>query len=104
MERSVRSNLLQKISSKGERKGLQEGSETRSVVWFEIVAPTKRQEAELEVAELKMLRLSLKVTRRDRIMNKHIRGTALVGRFEDKVSVATLRWCRGETVNVLVVG
>ena len=85
MERSVRSNLLQKISSKGERKGLQEGSETRSVVWFEIVAPTKRQEAELEVAELKMWRLSLGVTRMDRIRSKTFRGAAKVGRFGDKV-------------------
>ena len=36
---------------------------------LEAVALTKRQEAELEVAELKMLRFSLGVTRMDRIRN-----------------------------------
>ena len=52
----------------------------------------KRQEAELEVAEIKMLRFSLGVTRKDRIRNEHIRGTAHVGRFGDKVREARLRW------------
>ena len=52
---------------------------------LEAVALTKRQEAELEVAELKMLRFSLGVTRMDRIRNEYIRGTVQVGRFGDKV-------------------
>ncbi|KAK2919151.1 hypothetical protein Q8A73_003522 [Channa argus] len=43
---------------------------------LETVALKKRQEAELEVAELKMLRFSLGVTRMDRIRNEYIRGTA----------------------------
>ncbi|KAK2890506.1 hypothetical protein Q8A73_018806 [Channa argus] len=43
---------------------------------LETVALKKRQEAELEVAELKMLRFSLGVTRMDRIRNEDIRGTA----------------------------
>lgn len=59
---------------------------------LEAVALTKRQEAELEVAELKMLRFSLGVTRMDRIRNEYIRGTAQVGRFGDKVREARLRW------------
>uniref|UniRef100_A0A8C4NFF6 ribonuclease H n=1 Tax=Eptatretus burgeri TaxID=7764 RepID=A0A8C4NFF6_EPTBU len=59
---------------------------------LEAVARTKRQEAELEVAELKMLRFSLGVTRMDRIRNEYIRGTAQVGRFGDKVREARLRW------------
>ena len=42
---------------------------------LEMVAPTKRQETEREVAELKMLRFSLGVMRMDRIRNDHIRGT-----------------------------
>ena len=41
---------------------------------LETVARTKRQEAELEVAEFKMLRLLLGVTRIDKIRNKYIRG------------------------------
>ncbi|KAK3554237.1 hypothetical protein QTP70_020097 [Hemibagrus guttatus] len=59
---------------------------------LEIVSLRKRQESELEVAELKMLRFSLGVTRLDRIRNEYIRGTAHVGRFRDKVREARLRW------------
>ena len=51
---------------------------------LETVALTKRQEAEMEVAELKMLRFSLGVTRMDKIRNEYIRGTAQVGRFGEK--------------------
>uniref|UniRef100_A0A087XJI6 Uncharacterized protein n=1 Tax=Poecilia formosa TaxID=48698 RepID=A0A087XJI6_POEFO len=53
----------------------------------ETVAMTKRQEAELEVAEMKMLRFSLGVTRMDKIRNEYIRGTAHVRCVGDK-----LRW------------
>ncbi|KAK3561400.1 hypothetical protein QTP86_000596 [Hemibagrus guttatus] len=56
------------------------------------VSLRKRQESELEVAELKMLRFSLGVTRLDRIRNEYIRGTAHVGRLVDKVREARLRW------------
>ena len=59
---------------------------------LETVALTKRQEAEMEVAELKMLRCSLGVTRTDKIRNEYIRGTALVGRFGEKTYEARLRW------------
>ena len=46
---------------------------------LETVALTKRQEAEMEVAELKMLRFSLGVTTMDKIRNEYIRGTARGG-------------------------
>ncbi|KAF7711996.1 hypothetical protein HF521_001007, partial [Silurus meridionalis] len=59
---------------------------------LETVALSKRQEVELEVAELKMLRCSLGVTTMDRIRNEFIRGTAHVGRFGDKVREVRLRW------------
>lgn len=59
---------------------------------LETVALKKRQVAELEVAELKMLRFSLGVTRLDRIRNEFIRGTAHVGCFGKKVREARLRW------------
>ncbi|KAI5101449.1 hypothetical protein C0J45_8652 [Silurus meridionalis] len=58
----------------------------------ETVALSKRLEAELEVAELKMLRFSLGVTRMDKIRNEFIRGTAHVGCFGDTVREARLRW------------
>ena len=57
---------------------------------LETVALTKRQE--MEVAELKMLRFSLGVTRMDKIRNEYIRGTAQVGRFGEKTREARLRW------------
>ena len=59
---------------------------------LETVALSKRQEAELEVAQLKMLRFALGVTRLDRIRNDLIRGTAHVRKLEDKVREARLRW------------
>ncbi|KAK3512409.1 hypothetical protein QTP70_009831 [Hemibagrus guttatus] len=58
----------------------------------ETVSLRKRQESELEVVELKMLRFSLGVTRLDRIRNEYIRGTAHVGRLGDKIREARLRW------------
>ena len=46
----------------------------------------------MEVAELKMLRFSLGVTRMDKIRNEYIRGTAQVGKFGEKTREARLRW------------
>ncbi|KAK3528766.1 hypothetical protein QTP70_011183 [Hemibagrus guttatus] len=68
------------------------GKEVKKRVQAETVSLRKRQESELEVAELKMLRFSLGVTRLDRIRNKFIRGTAHVGRLGDKVREDRLRW------------
>ena len=49
------------------------------VFGLETVALTKIQEAEMEVAELKMLRFSLRVTKMDTIRNEYIRGAVQVG-------------------------
>ena len=46
----------------------------------------------MEVAELKMLRFSLGVTRMVKIRNEYIRGTAQVGRFGEKTREARLKW------------
>ena len=59
---------------------------------LETVLLTKKQEAELAVAELEMLRFSLGVTRMDKIKNEFIRGTAQVRQIGDKVREARLRW------------
>ncbi|KAK2849596.1 hypothetical protein Q5P01_009430 [Channa striata] len=59
---------------------------------LETVAVRKRQEAEMETAEMKMLRFSLGVTRLDRIRNEFIRGTAHVACVSNKVREARLRW------------
>ena len=59
---------------------------------LETVALTRKQQMKLEVAELRMLRFSLQVTRLDRIRNEYIRGAAHVGRFGQKLREARLRW------------
>ncbi|XP_037775599.1 uncharacterized protein LOC119572566 [Penaeus monodon] len=55
---------------------------------LETVPLTKRQGAELETAELKILRFSLGVTRKDRLKNNYLRGTAKFGRLKGKVREA----------------
>lgn len=70
---------------------------------LETVPLRKRQEAELEVEEMKMLRFSLGVTSN----GSGIRGTAHVRSFGYKVRGARLRCLdmyRGEIVNILVEG
>ena len=64
---------------------------------LETVALTKRQEAKMEVAELKMLRFSLGVTRmdkirNDKIRNEYIKGTAQVGWFGEETREASQRF------------
>ena len=58
---------------------------------LEAVALIKRQESELEVAEMKMLRFSLGMTRTDRIWNEYVRGSAQVRRLGGKVREVRLR-------------
>ena len=81
-----------RVSARG--KGKVYTVAVRPAMWYglETVALTKRQEAEMDVAELKMLRFSLGVTRMDKIRNEYIRGAAQVGRFGEKTREARLRW------------
>ncbi|KAK3549329.1 hypothetical protein QTP70_034557 [Hemibagrus guttatus] len=82
----------QKISARIKGKVYRTVVRPAMLYGLETVSLRKRQELELEVAELKMLRFSLGVTRLDRIRNEYIRGTAHVGRLGDKVREARLRW------------
>ncbi|KAK3530904.1 hypothetical protein QTP70_005449 [Hemibagrus guttatus] len=82
----------QKISARIKGKVYRPVVRPAMLYGLETVSLRKRQESELEVAELKMLRFSLGVTRLDRIRNEYIRGTAHVGRLGDKVREARLRW------------
>ena len=52
---------------------------------LETVAVTKKQEEEMEVAEMKMLRFAVGVTRKDKIRNEHIRSTVKVERLRMKM-------------------
>ena len=62
------------------------------VYGLETVAVTKKQVEEMEVAEMKMLRFAMAVTRKDEIRNEHIRGTVKVERLEMKMREGRLRW------------
>ena len=59
---------------------------------FERVAVTKKQVEEMEVAEMKMLRFAMGVTRKDKIRNEYIRGTVKKERLGMKMKESRLRW------------
>ena len=63
------------------------------VYGLETVAVTKKQVEEMEVAELKMLRFAMGVTRKDKIRNEYIMGTVKVERLGMKMREARLWWC-----------
>ena len=54
------------------------------VYGLETVAVTKKQVEELEVAEIKMLRFAMGVTRKDKIRKEHIKSTGRTVRNEDE--------------------
>ena len=56
------------------------------------VAVTKKQVEQMEVAEIKMLRFAMGVTRKDKIRNEHIRSTVKVERLGMKMREGRLRW------------
>ena len=59
---------------------------------LETVAVTKKQVEEMEVAEMKMLRFAMGVTRKDKIRNEHIRRTVKVEWLGMKMREGRLRW------------
>ena len=59
---------------------------------LETVAVTKKQIEEMEVAETKMLRFAMGVTRKDKIRNENIRNTVKVERLGMKMREGRLRW------------
>ena len=62
------------------------------VYGLETVAVAKKQVEEMEVAEIKMLRFTMGVTRKDKIRNEHIRGTVKVKLLGMKMREGRLRW------------
>ena len=62
------------------------------VYGLETVAVTKKQLKELEVAEMKMLRFAMDVTRKDKIRNEYIRSAVKVERLGMKMREGRLRW------------
>ena len=59
---------------------------------LETVAVTKKQVEEMEVAEMKMLRFAMGVTRKDKIRNEYIRSTVKAKRLGMKMREGRLRW------------
>ena len=53
---------------------------------------TKKQVKETEVAEMKMLRFAMGVTRKDKIRNEYIRSAVTVERLGMKIREGRLRW------------
>ena len=62
------------------------------VYGLELVAVTKKQAEEMEVAGIKMLRFAIGVTKKDKIRNEYIRGTVKVERLGMKMREGRLRW------------
>ena len=62
------------------------------VYGLEMVAVTKKQVEEMEVAEMKMLRFAIGVTRKDKIRSEYIRGTVKVEQLGMKMREGRLRW------------
>ena len=56
------------------------------------MAMTEKQVEKMEVAKLKMMRCALGVTRKDKIKNEYVRGTAKIAKLGDKLRAARLRW------------
>ena len=59
---------------------------------LETMSVTKKQVEEMEVAEMKMLRFAMGVTRKDKIRNEYIRGTVKVERLGMKMREGRLGW------------
>ena len=59
---------------------------------MEMVAVTKKQMGKMEVAELKMVRWALGVTRKEKIGNEYLRRTAKIAKLGEKLRNARLHW------------
>ena len=59
---------------------------------LETMSVTKKQVEEMEVAEMKMLRFAMGVTRKDKIRNEYIRGTVKVEWLGMKMREGRLGW------------
>ena len=59
---------------------------------METVPVTKYQERKFEVAEMSMLRFTLRLTRKDKVRNKRVREILGVRRFGEKAREWRFRW------------
>ena len=94
MEKSIRSNLRQEVTSRLAVKGKVYSSVVRPAMVYglETVAVIKKQVVEMKIAEMKMLRFAMGVTRKDKIRNEHIRSTVKIERLGMQMREGKLRW------------
>ena len=92
IEKSIRSNLDRRLPARIKVKVYSSVVRPTMVYGLEAVAVTKKQVEEMEVAEMKMLRFAVGVTRKDKIRNKYIRGTVKVEWLGMKMREGRLRW------------
>ena len=83
-DRKLSARVKDKMYKSVVRPGMLYGMET--------VAVTERQVGKMEVAKLKMVRWALGVTRKEKIRNEYVRGTAKIAKLGDKLWNARLRW------------
>ena len=92
MEKSIGSNLRQDLQSRVKGKVYSSMVTPTIAYGLETVAVTKKQVEEMEVADMKMLRFAMGVTRKEKIRNQYIRSTVKVERLEMKMRESRLRW------------
>ena len=75
-------------------KGKAYSSVVRTAMMYglETVAVTNKHVKEMKVAEMKMLRFTMGVTRKNKIRNEYIRSTVKVERLGMKMTEGRLRW------------
>ena len=92
MEKSIGSNLQQRLPARVKRKAYSSVVRPAMVYGLETLAVSKKQVEEMKVAEMKMLRFAMGVTRKDKIRNEYIRGTIKVEQLGMKMREGRLRW------------
>ena len=78
-----------KLSSKVKGKMYKNVVRPTILYGMDTVAVTERQMEKMEVAELKMVRWALGVTRKDKIRNEYVRRTAKIAKLGDKLRNAS---------------
>ena len=91
LEEGVWSSVRQEVISKVKGKMYKSVVRPAMLYGMETVAVTERQMGKMEVAELKMVRWALEVTRKDKIRNEYVIGTAKIAQLGDKLWNARLR-------------
>ena len=85
-----------KLSAKVKGKLYQSVIGPAMLYGMEAVAMTEKQEGKMEVAELKMVRWALGVTKKDKIKDEYVKGTAKIAKLGDKLRGPRLCWTRAE--------